>query len=539
MAGPLDASALDCSGMASRTLKTPLAYLGLLLFALVSFVGAYTLADSYIDRLPDHRGFHLVAVENQVTNPPETRPERVLLVVVDGLRQDSARTMRSTRRLQELGQCGPTHTGPLTISRPVYTVISTGLEQDRTGSRNNDDTSPVAVESIWGVAHAAGLVVHAASNLRWWEELFPGVFDSYHFDLDETQNFFTLDEISELYLIHPVRVDTAGHSFGADSAEYKAAVETVDTELEALMNVLDFERVVLILTADHGHSGAGGHGGPADEIATVLTCFAGRGIQNRTTSEMSDSRVIAPTISVMLGLPFPKHMRAGDDTLDQIWTIVDSDLLGETYVRERKENIEQFRRANAQAAGTLLGTDSGSWSQVYAQGTRRYQWSWLVVAIALVGVLLLLGRLRKQTLSRGATTVLWVTLSVASACLLYTWLRGSFDFTSINKRQEFLNASLGASLGALIAMNIGHLVIVRSLRTLLFDNATQLIVLVVVSAAHPLIYGFTLGFPLPGRIAIFLPFILGALVISSSIVVATLTSLVLLRTLRTSLLETP
>jgi len=526
------------SKTASKTThKTAFAYIGLLLFALFSFVGAYTLADSYIDRLPDHRGFHLVAVDNQVTNPPETRPERVLLVVVDGLRQDSARTMRSTRRLQELGQCRPTHTGPLTISRPVYTVISTGLEQDRTGSRNNDDTSPVAVESIWGVAHAAGLVVHAASNLRWWEELFPGAFDSYNFDLDETQNFFRLDEQSELYLLHPVRVDTAGHSFGADSAEYRAAVATVDTELEALMNRLDFERDLLILTADHGHSAAGGHGGPADEIATVLTCFAGLGIQKRANGKASDSRVIAPTISVVLGLPFPKHMRAGDDNLDQIWTIVDSDRLGHTYVRERKENIEQFRRANAQAAGALLGTDSGRWSHVYAQGTRRHQWSWMVVAIALVGVVLLIGRVRKQTLPRGAATVLWVTLSVASACLVYTWLRGSFDFTSINKRQEFLNASLGASLGALIAMNIGHVAVFRSLRTLLLDNTTQLIVLVVVSVAHPLIYGFTLGFPLPGRIAIFLPFILGALVISSSIVVATLTALILLRALRASLLK--
>jgi hypothetical protein len=416
----------------------------------------------------------------------------------------------------------------------VYTVISTGLEQDRTGSRNNDDTSPVAAQSIWEVAHAAGFVVHAASNLRWWEELFPGAFDSYRFDLDETQNFFTLDESSELYLLHPVRVDTAGHSFGAESAEYQAAVETVDAELEALMNVLDFERDLLIVTADHGHSGAGGHGGPADEIATVLTCFAGLGIQRRANGEGTDSRVIAPTISVVLGLPFPKHMRAGDDNLDQIWTIVDSERLGATYVRERKENIEQFRRANAQAAGALLGTDSGGWSQVYAQGTRRHQWSWMVAAIVLVGLLLMLSRLRKQTLSRGVATVLWVALSVASACLVYTWLRGSFDFTSINKRQEFLNASLGASLGAFAVMNIGHAVIFRNLRRLLLDNATQLLVLVVVSVAHPLIYGFTLGFPLPGRIAIFLPFILGALVISSSIAVATLTPIVLLRTLRAS-----
>ena len=51
--------------------------------------------------------------------------------------------------------------GTLSVSRPVYAVLPTGLEQDRTGVRNNDDTSPCAAESLWQVARRTGLTVTA------------------------------------------------------------------------------------------------------------------------------------------------------------------------------------------------------------------------------------------------------------------------------------------------------------------------------------------------------------------------------------------
>lgn len=504
----------------------------LLLLSCLALIGAYKLADSYIDRLPDHRGFHLVAVPNQVATSPQTKPRRLVLVVVDGLRQDSARQMRSVARLQAAGQCRPTHTGSITISRPVYTVISTGLEQDRTGSRNNDDTSPVAVQSIWDVAHQAGIKVHAASNLQWWQELFPGAFDTYEFDLNERRDFFAIQDLSELSLIHPLRVDTAGHSFGAGSSEYQEAVAIVDTEFEAFLDAIDLTQDIVIVTADHGHSKAGGHGGPADEIANVLTCFAGIGILPSPSNVPTDARIIAPTISILLGLPFPKHMRAGDDNLDQIWSIVHTGQLGATYVEERAATIEEFRAANAVTAGKILGQETGSWSAVYEQGKRRHMLSWLGVSLVLSILLFTLSRIRKQSYTEFLATLLWIATGVTLACLLYTWLRGSFDFTSINKRQEFLNSSLGAAISMGFAALLVHLAIWRDLRTLLLDQYTQLLVLTVVSLAHPLIYGITLGFPLPGPTAIFLPFILGALVIATAAQASLVCIVVLFRALR-------
>ncbi len=515
--------------MALAMSRAKYGYAGIVLFSLASVAIAYKLADSYIDRLPDHRGFHLVPVENEATAKPLLRPQRTVLVIVDGLREDRARGMRSAERLAKLGQCRSTFTGPLTISRPVYTVISTGLEQDRSGSRNNDDLSPVAVQSIWEVAHDAGVRVHAASNLEWWRQLFPGAFDSYRFDLDEEQNFFVLEELTELSLIHPVRVDTAGHKFGADSDPYREATALVDRELSALMDGLDFDKDLLILTADHGHSAAGGHGGTDPEIAVVLTCFAGPTIRQAQSEIITDSRVIAATISVLLGLPFPKHMRAGDDNLDDIWSLVRGDLLGAEYVDERKETIERFRSENASYVGTVLGQESGRWNELYDQGTRRHQMWWLLVSLFLVAMLIAFSRLRHQGGKAAALSVLWMAAGLLLSCALYTLVRGSFDFSSINKREEFLNASLGVSMTVGVVAAGIHMTIWRDLKRLLLDHTTLLLGLLVISLAHPCIYGVTLGFPLPGRVAIFLPFILGALVISSGILAAMLALLLIVR----------
>jgi hypothetical protein len=522
-------SALEYCFVALGISSSRYGYVGIILFFLAAVVVAYKLADSYIDRLPDHRGFHLVAVENAVSAEPLLTPQRTVVVVVDGLREDRARGMRSAQQLEQLGQCRTTDTGPLTISRPAYAVISTGLEQDRTGSRNNDDTSPIAVQSIWGVAQDAGLRVHAASNLEWWRELFPGAFTSYRFDLDEGQNFFILEQLSQLSLLHPVRVDTAGHDYGADSEQYRAATALIDRELSALMEGLDFKKDLLILTADHGHSGPGGHGGTAPEVARVLTCFAGPTIRSAQSEVQTDSRVIAPTIAVLLGLPFPKHMRAGDDDLDQIWSLVRTDLLGEVYVAERKTSIERFRSENTNYVGEVLGQKIGGWTELYAQGTRRHQLWWSAVGFFLAGMLVIFGRLRQQSQKQAAASVLWMAAGLLASCALYTLVRGSFDFTSINKRQEFLDASIGVSMAVAVLAAGLHLTIWRNLKGLLLDHVSLLVVLIVVSLAHPCIYGVTLGFPLPGRIAIFLPFILGALVIASGILAGILALLLLIR----------
>jgi len=109
-----------------------------LAFSAVGAVLAYWLGDTYVGRMSDVRGARLVAVADRV-GIPATRPARSVVIVADGLRLDAALGMRSVARMATAGQCRATDVGMPSVSRPVYTVLSSGVEQDRTGRRNNDE----------------------------------------------------------------------------------------------------------------------------------------------------------------------------------------------------------------------------------------------------------------------------------------------------------------------------------------------------------------------------------------------------------------
>src|SRR5688572_750780 len=113
--------------------------------ALALLLFGYRMADTTIGRLPDHRGFFLVDVEDRVDARALgfVRPRRVYFVLIDGLRADFARSSAWSARLAANGQCRETRLRLPTVSRPMYAVYSTGAEQDRTGSRNNDETRPL------------------------------------------------------------------------------------------------------------------------------------------------------------------------------------------------------------------------------------------------------------------------------------------------------------------------------------------------------------------------------------------------------------
>src|SRR5262249_60860921 len=55
--------------------------------------------------------------------------------------------------------------------------------------------------------------------------------------------------------------DEAGHAHGAASRAYRDAAAQADRDLGEIVAALDLERDAVLVTADHGHTDAGGHGG--------------------------------------------------------------------------------------------------------------------------------------------------------------------------------------------------------------------------------------------------------------------------------------
>ncbi|MEV6241433.1 alkaline phosphatase family protein [Lentzea sp. NPDC051838] len=80
------------------------------------------------------------------------------------------------------------------------------------------------------------------------------------------------------------QVDIAGHNNGADSSQYTAAIRTVDAQIGRLVAAVESrstyasEDWLIMVTTDHGHTGAGGHGGdtPEERMTFVISTGAAR-----------------------------------------------------------------------------------------------------------------------------------------------------------------------------------------------------------------------------------------------------------------------
>ena len=333
------------------------------------------LGGSWSDRLGDHRGLYLVPVQEPLD--PAARaalaprlPRRTALVLIDGLGVEEASGMSSLASLRARGQCRRTYVGSLTVSQPMYAVVSTGLEADRTGVRNNEPPLlPLQAENLWSIARRAGLTVSGISELSWWERVLPAVGDrpsafSSYLIRPRAENFFTGAAPGDIQIIHPIYVDEAGHDGGAASEGYRQAVRRADAELAGFARTLDLDRDLLVVTADHGHSLRGGHGGQQPRLAHVLTCYAGRGVRHLDAVGEMKSTSIAPSLALLLGLRFPMHMRAGlrgaepDDDLDVLWQLVDPAAFPPEYLAERRRAVERFREENQRQLTTWTGGES-------------------------------------------------------------------------------------------------------------------------------------------------------------------------------------
>lgn len=405
---------------------------------------------SYPLRVSDPRGFYKVSVKEELRAfAGLRRPRRTVVVVFDGLGLAGAAQMRSLQALRQRGRCFRTEVGPISMSRPVYAELSTGLEPDRGGARGNDDTAPLQAESIWQLARAAGLTVTAVSELPWWRQLFPQGFTSYRVR-GHRDNLFRLAADGDLMLIHPVYVDAAGHAAGAGSARYRIAVARADRELHEFVSGLDLSRDLLLVTADHGHSLRGGHGGAQAQVAQVLSCYAGAGIAPAPDLGVLRATTLAPALAVALGLRFPAQMRAGDDDLDTLWQLFDPAAFPRGYLAARRQAVERFRQENRAQLARWLGAGAApTWTALYELHRKEQERG---VRAALLAALAVLAVVLGFHARPGAALFGfgWVLSTLALAGALQVLLRGSFDATAMNDRLRFVGfvLFLGAALGA-------------------------------------------------------------------------------------------
>ncbi len=451
----------------------------------------------HIPRAAHHEGFDLVHVDD-IVRAPAPRPNRIHVVVVDGLGAMDAMRVPSIAALATRWPCLRADVGPISLSRPGYATLSTGLESDRHGSRNNAESSPMRAQSVWDVLRRAGRTTGVVGENPWWRQLFPAGFDAYEL-VERRVNVFEIPLTTEVRLLHPMYIDELGHEFGTHSPEYSAGLARLDGELAPYIARVDLSRELLVVTADHGHALGGGHGGRSERLSFVTTCFAGDPVIHEPRRADVSATSVAPAIALLSGVPFPAEMRASSDASDGlslVLALVDPAKVDARYLEDRRGAVERFRAVN----GDRTSRD--------AAVARRRTMAVVLVSTLILGALLVAARRRPSV----ALAPLLLLATFGALALVH----GSLDLTAVNGTAAWVRTSL-LTCTAVATVAITAMIQARSQQVAREAVTASSFLGTLGFFVYLAIHGAHLAPPLPSATVIFLPVVLSTIVLIHAI----------------------
>jgi predicted AlkP superfamily pyrophosphatase or phosphodiesterase len=111
-------------------------------------------------------------------------------------------------------------------------------------------------------------------------------------------------------LVHPMGMDYAGETYGADSGEYRNQAIRQDTLLANLIGEWEEMGYNILVTSDHDINNDKLHGGTTPEVREVPLYLIRPDIPGQgDTGEVISQLQIAPTICKLLGLSIPDTMK--------------------------------------------------------------------------------------------------------------------------------------------------------------------------------------------------------------------------------------
>jgi len=284
---------------------------------------AYTLATAMMNSLYAYRSplHDRAPAPGQPLKPANGDPvtRRVVIVLIDALREDTSRNSQAMPFLNSLRQKGASatvHSRPPSYSAPSYSVLLTGAWPDVSdGPAMNQDYAEMPTwtqDNLFSAAHRSGLKT-AVSGFNWFERLIPqkDVDASFYTPLEDREADRQVVNAAmpwlqqgdyQLVLIHLDQVDFAGHHEGGpDDPRWLDAAKRADKHLQDIASTLDLSKDTLLVISDHGQIDQGGHGGTEAVVLTEPFVLAGAGVIPGHYADLEQVDV-APTLSVLLGL---------------------------------------------------------------------------------------------------------------------------------------------------------------------------------------------------------------------------------------------
>ena len=260
---------------------------------------------------------------------------RVVLIVIDALRYDTACThMGFMQHLVERGAAAryEVRSEVPSLSRPLYETILTGTPPIIHGVTSNAAVRLSNQTSLFHLAQESGKTT-AAAAYYWVSELYNSApfnhfADRIQLDTDhpiENGLFYFEDHYPDSHLfaeaawlmaekqpdflyIHPMNVDDDGHKFTADSKEYRNRVLAVDGILSLFIpNCLE-QGYDVIVTADHGMTSDGNHGGNTIEDRHVPMFVLSKQVKPGIKEGIVSQLQVAPLVCQLLEIEPSEEM---------------------------------------------------------------------------------------------------------------------------------------------------------------------------------------------------------------------------------------
>jgi hypothetical protein len=419
-------------------------------------LGARVFAEYQWNRFVDYRSPYLFGIPPGPETPPLT--DEVVMVVVDGLRSDIARTLPTFRRVAEDGSFVTARTSQPSLSLPGWTLLTTGAPPEISGVTTNWYEGVVRVDSLFTSAERAGITTAIAGHSAWEQLYGDAVTEGWFGGKDDAASDEEVGRQAiriirrlhpELLLVHLPDVDNTGHELGV-GPEYRRAAERADAVIARILDEAGTDATV-ILTSDHGHIDAGGHGGPEDIVTTTPLVLAGRGTVIGATGEVSQADV-APTVAALLGLSRPTHA-----TGVVLEGLLDVSQAQRDQIREAHAQVEEefFGRA----AGVLGANahDASSFERVQEEKTRRsalIRFPLTVLTLVAVSILVVFATRR---LHGGALLAGVVAFAAVWAGIFFG--RGlTFSFSQFNTEAQIEGFLLARTIDSVVAAVIAGLV---------------------------------------------------------------------------------
>jgi hypothetical protein len=248
--------------------------------------------------------------------------QRLVIVLVDGLRDDTARDPELMPYLETLrgeGAWAVMSSRPLSYSQPGYATLLVGAWPDiNDGPAINLDLENIqsfTQDNLFTAVRRQGGRTAVAANETFRKLIAaPDINDSFFSsEANKTGDDRIYNQVmgwldaggQTLLLVHFSQVDDAGDYLGGPKSEaWMEAANRVDGMIEEIASKLDFSKDALMIVSDHGQIDVGGHGGPEKLNLTEPFLLVGAGVMPGYWGTM-DMVDVAPTAAALLGVSIP------------------------------------------------------------------------------------------------------------------------------------------------------------------------------------------------------------------------------------------